>query len=245
MTEAVQPNSDAARTETGELKPSLSSPPTTTATTPPTPPTPPATESKEDQTKSTTESKPDDKPKTLLNQEEKKEDDAAKGAPETYAAFKVPEGFEIDEATNKEIGGLFKKMNLSQENAQELVDLYSKRMIDAQRAPYDHWKKTNDDWVAEIKADPELGSKIPEVKATIAKALDGLGSPQLTQAFKDAMELTGAGNNPAFVRAFYKLSKLVTEGTHVSGNGPSRFGQSANGVVERPTPAKAIYPNLG
>ncbi|HSW91823.1 MAG TPA: hypothetical protein VLG09_04210, partial [Candidatus Saccharimonadales bacterium] len=205
------------------------------------------TESKPDQsaeTKSTTE-KAEDKEATLLNQkDEEKKPEKADSAPAAYEPFKAPEGFEINEATNKEIGELFKGMNLSQENAQKLVDNFAKRMQEAAVAPYDHWKQTNEKWTAEIKADKDIGHRLPEVRATVAKAIDGLGDPALATAFREAMDLTGAGNNPAFVRAFYKLAQKVTEGSHVSGTGPSKFGQLEPGKSERPTAAKAMYPNL-
>src|SRR5215469_13662483 len=146
MSETTQTNSAEARTETGAIKDGLSSPPTTT---PPTPPTstemkPETTQSQE--TKSTTETKDEGKPEpSLLNQDEKKEETkATEGAPEKYETYKVPEGFEIDEATNKEIYEMFKGMNLNQANAQKLVDTFAAKMIEAQEAPFKYWKDMND-----------------------------------------------------------------------------------------------------
>ena len=51
-------------------------------------------------------------------------------------------------------------------------------------------------------------------------------------------------DHPAIVRAFYELSKLVNEGTPVSGRGPAAEGQTPTGRTERPTAASALYPNL-
>ena len=57
------------------------------------------------------------------------------------------------------------------------------------------------------------------------------------------MNVTGAGNHPAFVRAFWKLAQQVTEGGHVAGRGPSPEGQKAPGEMPR-TAASTLYPNL-
>lgn len=179
--------------------------------------------------------------KSLLNQDDKGEKKDAIGAPEKYAPFTLPEGFEANEEVMTEAQGVFKELGLPQEGAQKLVDLYAKQALAAANAPVEYWKQMQKDWQAEIKADKDLGGKIPEVKATISKAIDLLGS--LSVPFREAMDLTGAGNNPAFVRAFYKFSQLLTEGAHVSGDGPSKEGQKAPGA--QPTSAaKALYPNL-
>jgi hypothetical protein len=46
------------------------------------------------------------------------------------------------------------------------------------------------------------------------------------------MNLTGAGDHPAFVKAFNKLAAFVTEGSHVTGKGPSDLGQKPLGAPE-------------
>ena len=56
--------------------------------------------------------------------------------------------------------------------------------------------------------------------------------------------LTGAGDHPAFVKAFNKLAAFVTEGSHVSGKGPSDLGQQKPGAPTKPSAAQALYPNL-
>lgn len=164
------------------------------------------------------------------------------GAPATYSQFTAPEGYEFNADDVKEVSGLFRKMNLSQEQAQELLDFHANKLLAGQNAPFDLWQKTQEEWVKEVKADPQLGPRLNEVKTTISRAIDGLGDPKLARDFREAMDYTGAGNNPSFIRAFYKLSQMVTEGRHVAGNGPSPAAQP-NG--QRPaSAAKAMYPNL-
>ena len=171
-----------------------------------------------------------------------KKPDALAGAPEKYEPFKVPEGFTLDETVAKEAGDLFKGMNLTQDQAQQLVDFYTAKTEAAAKAPYEAWTTIQEQWKSEIKADPEIGGKLDQVKASVGKLYDALGDPKLVAGFKEAMEFTGAGNNPAFVKALYKLSQMVTEGGAVRGRGPVEV-KSPGGAPA--SAAKAIYPNLG
>jgi hypothetical protein len=148
----------------------------------------------------------------------------------------------MDGQVNTDAKAMFKAMNLTQEQAQQLVDFYTKHTTEAANAPYNTWNEMQETWVKEVKADPQIGHRLNEVKTTISRAIDGLGDPKLARDFREAMDYTGAGNNPAFIKAFYKLSQMVTEGQHVSGNGPSPQGQGNQG---RPaSAARAMYPNL-
>jgi hypothetical protein len=167
---------------------------------------------------------------------------SAEGAPETYAQFSVPQGYELDEGVAKEASAIFKSMNLNQTQAQQLVDFYVGKTTETANQPYQVWQETQEKWIKEVKADPQLGPRLNEVKTTISKAIDGLNDPKLAKDFREAMDYTGAGNNPAFIRAFWKLAQMVTEGGHVAGGGPSPGGQRrANDV---PSAARAMYPDL-
>lgn len=163
-------------------------------------------------------------------------------APENYAQFNVPEGYELDPQVMQEASGIFKGMNLPQAEAQKLVDFYVAKTSASANAPYQLWHDMQQKWVDEIKNDPVLGSRLDHVKTTISRAIDGMNDPKLARDFREAMDFTGAGNNPAFVRAFYKLAQMVTEGGHVAGNGPSAAGQRR--ADERVSAARAMYPNL-
>lgn len=164
------------------------------------------------------------------------------GAPETYTDFTAPEGYEIDKEALAEATPIFKELGLSQESAQKLVDFYSKQSQQAAEAPIQLWKETQEAWVKEIKADPEIGGRLDEVKTSVARMLDGLGNPKLATEFRQAMDYTGAGNNPAFIRVMNALAKQLTEGSHVRGNSPSPAGQGQRGAL--PSAAKAMYPDL-
>lgn len=179
--------------------------------------------------------------KSLLNKDGKKPEAKAEAAPDKYTEFKVPEGFKLDETTTKEAGDLFKSLNLSQDSGQKLIDYYTAKTKEAAEAPYKLYTKMREDWQTAVKADPEIGGKLGQVKITISRALDVLGDAKLATEFREAMDLTGAGDNPAFIRALYKLAQRVTEGKDVTPGGPAAV--KAPGSAP-PSAAKAMYPNL-
>jgi len=148
----------------------------------------------------------------------------------------------MDTAADTEAKGIFKELNLTQAQGQKLVDYYVKHTSASASAPYDAWNEMQTKWVNEIKADPYYGPRLNEVKTTISRALDVIGDPTLAGQFREAMDYTGAGNNPAFIKTFYKMAQMVTEGKHVAGNGPSAASQGKPN--ERISAAGAMYPNL-
>lgn len=182
----------------------------------------------------------DDKTKTEGEGDKK----PAVGAPEKYEPFTAPEGHEYTPESVAEASALFKELGLSQAQGQKLMDEYAKRALAAGEASQTAYKTMREGWQNEVKNDPEIGKILPTVKATISRALDSLGDPSLVTSFKEAMNLTGAGDHPAFVKGFYKLAQAVVEGGHVSGGGPSPLGQTSNGKSQRPSAAQEIYPNL-
>lgn len=235
--QAPLPNDQAARSLTGEiLEPSQIKPATPT-------PSEAKPELKPDGTPvETSTSKPEAKP------EAKPEPGKA---PDTYAAFTAPDGYTIDPKTIEAATPIFKEMGLDQASAQRLVDFHTQQMITAAKAPQDAFEATRTEWQAKVKSDPDLlaavnGDKtgLDAVKLDIGRALNALNDPALTADFKAAMNDTGVGDHPAFVKAMWKLSQFITEGKHVAGTQPSPHGQRAPGTNERPAPAKALYPNL-
>lgn len=183
----------------------------------------------------TTETKPTEPPK-----EGEKPKEAA-GAPEKYEDFKLPEGLELSPEVVTEVSGLFKELNLSQTQAQKLVDFHSKTLSATAEAVsktnMDTWLNQKATWKTEIKADPEIGGKLGEVKAKIGGMYAALGpeNAKLVTEFKAAMDLTGAGDNPAFIKLFHKLAERLGEGSPVVGSTAKPKPGSA---------AQAMYPDL-
>lgn len=219
-----------ARTATGEI--TTQPAPESTASTTPSP----------EGTTLLTEPAKTEAPKT----EAPKETKALEVAPEKYEDYKVPEGYEIAGELKTEIDGLFKGMGLSQTDAQKLVDFYVTQTKDAFQAPFDAYKEMTDGWRKDAMDHPDLKGKLgpgQEVNVRIGKFLSGLPDQQLAADFRALMDLTGAGNHPAFIRVIDYAARMLGEGTHVAGNGPAPGGQSAPGS-RPPSAAQAIFPNL-
>lgn len=168
-----------------------------------------------------------------------KEDESP--APINIAELKLPEGFKLEEAQGKAFTELLTRPDLSpQARAQELLNLYAaERKKDTDQIG-SSWNATVDVWHKDIASDPEIGTGDtksplkPEVKATLAKVLDAYGGTELRQA----LDLTGAGSNPAVIRALVKMApKLVETSRHVQGSPPS------NAKAKGPS-ASALYPDL-
>lgn len=172
-------------------------------------------------------------------------------APDAYSDFTAPEGYTLDKDAIAAVTPIFKELGLSQEAAQKLVEVHAKQMIDAAKAPQSAYETMRNDWVAKAKSDPDMAKAVngdktglDAVKLDMGRALNAIGDPALAAEFKAAMDLTGAGDHPAFIKTFWKLAQFATEGKHVTGGGPSPHGQQAPGTTNRPSPAAALYPNL-
>lgn len=213
-------------------------PPETAVTQDPTPSPSPATTTTPTTPEPTQASSTDDGKPSLLND---KKGDAPAAAPEKYEAFTVPDGYKLDDNVNKEATELFRSLNLPQEGAQKLVDFYIGKLQEVADRPIKHAQELQEKWVNEVKADPVIGKKLPEVKTTISRALDTLGDAKMVASFRAAMDETGAGNHPAFIRALYQMAQKLVEGQPVQGNGPARTGQTSRGQM--PSAAQAMYPN--
>lgn len=231
-------NDEAARSQTGEILDQATQTPTptttadsTTTTVDTTKPTDQVTDKPADDTKPA--------PAAVTGA----------GAPETYADFKAPEGLTLDPKLIQDALPLFKELNLSQDQAQKLIDQQSKLMAQAAKAPLDAVTTMRNGWKSQVAADADIraavsGDKtgLDAVKVDVSRALNALGDAKLASEFKDAMDLTGAGDHPAFIKTFWKLSQFITEGTHVAGKGPSSEGQRDPSKPVKPTPAQALYP---
>lgn len=210
----------------------------------------------QDQTKTPTPA-PDDKSTSLLNQKEPPKPDAKtddkkpdapkkEGVPDTYAAYTLPEGYEMAPAIKTKADGLFKEVGLTQEEAQKLVDFYVETTTESFQQPFVAYQDMLNEWREESTNHPDLKGKLgagQEINVRISKALDALNDPTLSQDFRNVMDLTGAGNHPAFIRTINAWAKMITEGGHVSGNGPTKASQSAPGEGP-PSAAAAMWPKL-
>lgn len=178
-------------------------------------------------------------------EEPKKEGEAAPAAEVDFTQLKLPEGFALDPELQTEAAGIFKDLGISQEGAQRLTDLQTKLMDRVNTQIRDAWNQTNQKWVDEIKADPKFGGDPADPNSNLSKALGSIASaidnPKLTAdpaAFREAIAMTGFGNNPAAIRTLATWANALTEsGRHIEGSPPKASTAERSG-------ASAIYPNL-
>lgn len=136
----------------------------------------------------------------------------ANEVPETYEAYKLPEGVEVDEALLGEFNVVAKELGLTQAQAQKLVDLQAKTAAAGEtgRAEFleQALKAQSDKWVNEIKSDPELGgAKFDATVSTAVKAISTFFGDDFRQLLNDS----GIGNNPALIRGMHKIGLAISE----------------------------------
>lgn len=136
----------------------------------------------------------------------------AVAAPEKYE-FKAAEGQELDAEAVKAFEPIAKELNLSNEQAQKLVDVYGSKimpkLVEQQAA---QWQQQIEQWAEQVKADKDLGTDASIGAAQ--KAMDKFGSPELKQYLNE----TGLGNHPELVRIFANIGKAMSEDGLVTGN---------------------------
>jgi hypothetical protein len=156
--------------------------------------------------------------------------EAEAAPPEAPAAFDaaaatLPEGVLLDAEISKSFSEILGNAELSpQERGQQLLDLHTKALGDLQKSATDamnaanleSWKKTNDAWRDEIKSLPEFKT---DPDAEVGKIMQALVSVGADEKFFAAVDLTGAGNNPAIMQVLHRLAQPFVEGGAVSGNG--------------------------
>lgn len=160
------------------------------------------------------------------------EQPAAKVAPETYTDFTLPEGIQLDATVVDEIKGLAKELGVSQEAAQKIADVAAKSTQAVATQQADTVKSIQDGWIAETKADKEIGGDALDTNLAKARAaMEATTTPQLRML----LAKTGLGNNPEVIRHFLKIAPaFASDSSLPSGQAPSDGTKSA---------AKVLYPN--
>ncbi|ELD3228479.1 peptidase [Enterobacter hormaechei] len=151
-----------------------------------------------------------DKPADKSDEKEQKQE----GAPEKYE-FKPAEGQELDTAALEQFEPIARELNLNNEQAQKMVDLYGTKILPmVQKQQAESWQKTTEQWAADVKADKEIGGdKLTANLSAAQRALEQFGDQEL----KEYLDTTGLGNHPALVKAFIKVGKAMSEDKVVTG----------------------------
>lgn len=138
----------------------------------------------------------------------KADDKANDGAPENYGDFVLPEGVELDKERLDSFTPVAKEMNLSQENAQKLVDFYAKTVDGVAATQAKDWADIQSGWRDEASSDTEYGGKDFQENIGLAKkALDAFGNEKL----KEALNTSGMGNHPEMIRLLVKIGNEISD----------------------------------
>lgn len=166
----------------------------------------------------------DDKPA------DKPADQPADDKPITYEAFKAPDGMELDEAKVAEFSKLAAEAKMPQEVAQKFVDLYTAELKRLTEAPMRAWTELQNKWQDEVRNDPVIGGANLEKNLAATKA--GLSNllGEEAKSFFDALNITGAGNNPAILRGLMKAAAPHAPASPVAGS-PAKPAKSAGATL--------------
>lgn len=155
---------------------------------------------------------PDGKTGDNKGTDPKPDDKKGEGAPEAYN-FTPPEGEVLHEAVVTQFSEVAKELNLTQEQAQKIIDKMAPAITANQNAAY---ATVREGWAQETATDSEFGGEnLAENLAVAKKALDTFGTPELKQLLND----TGLGNHKEVIRVFFRAGKLISEDSFVGGNG--------------------------
>jgi len=153
-------------------------------------------------------------------------DDEPQGAPEEYAEFTMPEGVEVDKKILDQFTPLAKDMNLSQEQAQKMVDLYASKAAEAQQQAVKALIDQRVNWRKEVKSDPNWEENVGFARKAIDKFADDDARALLTS------KESWLGDNPAILRFLEKIGRATAEDPFIEGKGDGRpTGKAAEEIM--------------
>lgn len=140
---------------------------------------------------------------------------AAPKAPEVYD-LKLPEGSPLKPEAIEKVATLAKEKGLSNEQAQLVLDARSEAAKEAYASVIseqnEQLKQTTEAWKNQIKGDPEIGGeKFVENIELASRVAKRFGTP----ALETALETTGLGNNPEFVRLMNRIAPFFKNDTMI------------------------------
>lgn len=183
-----------------------------------------AIETKPTEDNNTVDNKTDLGPNKDSNQ--KSDEETKPSTPEVVdenTEFKLPEGYKMNENKLKDFRSIAKELNLSKEQAQKLVDLDSKFLVEAEsnmKSMISEWKQ---------KTISELGDNAEVKLGEAATAFKQFGGEELVKLLQE----TGLENHPAIVKTFINIgSKMQTDKT---------VSATSGGVKSSITFTEALY----
>lgn len=155
--------------------------------------------------------------------------------PEKYE-LKAPEGMELDASAMDAAAPIFKDLGLTNDQAQKLTDVYAEQMARIAQQQRDTWVKQHEGWVSSMKSDAEYGGDTFTASlGKMAHVIDKTMGEQ-APAFKQMLDITGAGNHPEMARFLYRVGKALGEDGFVRGNNA--------GAMSENDLAKSMFPTM-
>lgn len=158
------------------------------------------------------EDKPDEESTDEGGEEKSEEEGDTEQEPGDYEDFTLPEGANVDAEIMGKFTALAKESKLTQEAAQEVVnigmELAQKAAGEVQAAIEQSWADQREAWVKEIKGDKELGGK--KFEETIQRAnrvLERFADPSMVEY----LDQSGFGDNAHLVRFLAKVDSAMSE----------------------------------
>lgn len=149
-----------------------------------------------------------------------------------YEKFTIPEGFDYDDGKVSEFTTLARELNLSQEQAQKLVDLHVRHWLGFEEQA----KAQAEDWRKQAMNDPEFGGqKFVQSLRDAQRFISAFGGEKL----RIALDTTGAGNHPEIFKAFALAGRLLGEDRLVKGAGAAPAGGGTFADL-----ANTLYPDM-
>ena len=147
--------------------------------------------------------------------------------PEDYK-LELPEGITADDPLLTAFLEGAAKGGMDNESVQAVVSSLGPKLAEQLAAPMKAWTSLNEQWQAEVKADPVIGgANLPATIKTVADAISLVSTPEEAQAAREALTMTGAGNNPAIVRLMHRMASRLVEKGAVQGNSPAESRSAA------------------
>ncbi len=199
------------------------------------------------------EPKPEE-PKTEEKAAEAAPVEAAKPDPVEYK-FTLPEIITMDDAQKGEFTGALDEFRANPaEGAQKLIDMHVKSLeAHSERERVNQFKVFNDTraaWILEAKADPEFGGSGYQTSLSqVARVRDAVISTHKkgtqeydadAKAFADMCRITGAGDNPVFLKMFKRMARFLKEPDPPP---PGGKPPASNGANPNRSRAERMYPN--
>lgn len=153
--------------------------------------------------------------------------------PLTASDITFPEGMTVQDADRDSFLGILNNREMTPaQQAQALVDLQATVAQQASEAGSQAWTDMQDQWVNEVRNDPDVGGQRFDANiANIGKLIDEFGSDEP----RAVMDITGAGNNVHVVKFLANVASRLTEGSQISGGNPTMTEASV---------ADLMYPSM-